>query len=185
MKLVETDTEGPEPAIAEDGPPTPPRPERRRTVTSLVLTLAVLIGTVVAVYAMFPPRHNLLMTTALENHRSAEQPWQLQAPSASELDAWALGVLGGRLSLPRPGGDVAVIGARSLEVLRRTAVLVRYEVGGDEVSYVVQRAGILTRAYRHADGADTIVGWRSGPWICIVIGPAASAERWGPPLGVP
>jgi hypothetical protein len=154
-------------------------------VTSLVLTLAVLIGTVVAVYTMFPPRHNLLMTTALENHRQSEQSWQLQAPSATELDAWALGVLGRRVSLPHPGGDVAVVGARALEVVRRPTVLVRYQIGGVEITYVVQRAGILSSAYRRTDGPDAIVAWRSGPWLCIVIGPSDSAARWGPPLGVP
>ena len=60
MKLIEAESTGP--VEGDEALVTPPRPPRRRVSVSLLFTLTVLIGTVVTIYAMFPARHNVLMT---------------------------------------------------------------------------------------------------------------------------
>ena len=154
MKLVEPEETGP--VEGEDPIVTPPRPPHRRVSVSLLFTLSVLIGTVVTIYTVFPARHGVLLTEAIERHRDASPPWDLVAPSPVELRAWAIGVAG--KDVPLPPGDLPVIGARRLDILNRRAALVRVKVGGDEVSYLVQHArGIAAEPGERTDG-DVHVG---------------------------
>ncbi len=187
MKLVDTDASAPSPE-GDDPPPraTPPRPEHRRVAVSFLFTVAVLAGTVITIYAVFPPRNGLIVSEAVSEHRAAPQGWQLEHPTAVELDAWALAVLGERAPLPRPRGGVDVIGARPLEILRRRAVFVRYRIGADEVSLLIQRARDLpARRISRAEDRDQVEAWRDDPWTVIAVGPAASAAAWRPVVGVP
>jgi hypothetical protein len=172
---------------AEDGPHAepPPRPakplEHRRVSVSLLFTISVLVGVVVSVYALFPVRHNVLMTQALAAHRDAPS-WDLTAPSAGELRAWATGAVGKDAPLPR--ADVAVVGARVVEIFDRPAALIRLRVGGDEVTYLIQHArGIAPDHEERAEGELRAVGWRHGAWTCIGVGPAASAAGWLAAIG--
>ena len=75
MKLVEAEAEGP--IEGETAIVTPPRPPHRRVSVSLLFTLTVLIGTVVAIYLMFPARHNVLLTEAIAQPPATEQAWDL------------------------------------------------------------------------------------------------------------
>lgn len=186
MKLVETDEAGP-PAIEEAPPhPTPPRPEHRRVAVSFLLTLAVLVGTVVTVYTVFPARHNVVVTAAVDEHRRSDQTFQLTKPSGEALASWAVGVLGARLALPGPGAGVDVIGARSIEILERPAALVRYRIGTSEVTLVVQRArDVPKRRVSKQDGDDQIEAWRVEKWTFVAVGPASTAAQWRPAMGVP
>jgi hypothetical protein len=192
MKLVEADAVGP--AAIEEAPPhpTPPRPEHRRVAISFLFTLAVLVGTVVMVYTVFPARHNVVVTDAIAEHRRAAQEWQLVHPGAEELETWALGVLGERVALPPPGAGVAVIGARPIDILNRRAALVRYQIGapvvagGAEVTLVVQRArDVPKRRVSKQDDDDQVEGWRVQKWTFVAVGPAATAAAWKPAMGVP
>lgn len=182
MRLVDPELEGP-PEVEEALPhPTPPRPEHRRVYVSFLFTLAVLVGTVVTVYTVFPARHNVVVTAAVEEHRRSDQPWQLTRPAPEQLATWALGVLGG--DAPLPAGDV--IGARSVEVLKRPAAVIRYRVGAAEVTLFVQRARDMPpRRVRKDDGDDHVEGWRAKKWTFVAVGPAASADAWKAALGVP
>jgi hypothetical protein len=187
MKLVETDADRPE----DEGEPapavTPPRPEKRRAYASLVLTLAVLVGTVVTIYMVFPARQNEATRQAVAAHRRAEQPWQLEAPSRAELEAWTLALVGRDAPLPREGADLTIVGARAIEVLRHQAAFIRFRIGGaHEVSYLVQRTrdAPADRTSR-GDGDDQIEAWRDGGWTVIAIGPGAGADAWRPRVGVP
>ena len=182
MRLVDRELEGP-PEVEEAPPhPTPPRPEHRRVAVSFLFTLAVLVGTVVTVYTVFPARHNVVLTTAIEEHRRADQTWELSRPRSDQLASWAIGVLGGDASLPK--GDV--IGARAVDVLNRRAAVIRYLVGKDEVTLVVQRArDVPPRRVHKDDGDDHVEGWRATHWTFVAVGPAASAEAWKKALGVP
>src|SRR5262245_2254237 len=111
MKLVDTDAIGPS-AIEEAPPhPIPPRPEHRRVAVSFLFTLAVLVGTVVMVYTVFPARHDVVVTAAVDEHRRADRSWQLEHPRPEQVESWAIGVLGGRPPLPTPGPGVAIVGA--------------------------------------------------------------------------
>src|SRR5262249_61966207 len=124
-------------------PPVPrPRPPHRRVSVSLVFTLTVLIGTVVTIYVMFPARHNLLMTEAIVHHAEPGASWDVAAPGADALRAWMIGAIGKDAPLPgdATGAVIPVIGARQLEILNRTAALIRLRIGDDEVRYLVQRA---------------------------------------------
>ena len=194
MKLVETDTEGPGEGVGESlvepGPVTPPRPEHRRAMTSMVLTLSVLTVTVVAIYLRFPPRRNQVVTTAISQHRAERHDWELAAPSADKLEGWAIGVFdanpSARPPLPMPGGRISVIGVKRYEILAHRAAVVRYRVGDDEVSLVVQRAhDVPPRTYEQRDGDDLALGWRSGPWTVVAIGPMATAPFLQKALGIP
>jgi hypothetical protein len=186
MKLVESDAVGP--AAIEEAPPhpTPPRPEHRRVAISFLFTLAVLVGTVVTVYTVFPARHNIVVTTALEEHRRAPQTFQLEHPTAERLQTWALGVLDGPVVLPMPRAGLDVVGARPIEILNRRAAVVRYRIGDAEITLVVQRARDMPkRRVSRADGDDQVEGWRVQKWTFVAVGPAASAAAWKPALGVP
>ncbi len=185
MKLIDTDdaddASHPEPPVR----PTPPRPEKRQAMVSLLFTITVLVGTVVAVFTIFPERHNEILSTTIHAHRKPEA-WDLTRPDDATLAVWARGVLGDAPPLPAPGADLVPIGAHDLDILGRRAALVRYRLGGDELTYLVQRArDIPPRRERRRDGDDDAEGWRNGPWTCVVVGPAKSADAWRPRMGVP
>jgi hypothetical protein len=178
MKLVETELPHGDEEVSEA--PRPPRPERRRVYVSLILTLGVLVATVVAVYLAFPKRDNELMTEAIEAHRR-RGPFQLEGPTAAELKAWTVGVVGD--TVPWPPGKV--IGTWQIRILRRPAALVRFASGTGEVTLMAVRAwDAPPRRYRRQDGDDLAVSWRRGPWTLVMIGPATSAERWEAEFGV-
>jgi hypothetical protein len=176
MKLVEEEVTGP--VEGDDALVTPPRPPHRRVSVSLLFTLTVLIGTVVAIYLTLPERNNLLLSEAIDHHREAAPAWDLTAPSAAELRAWAIGVAGKDVPLPPP--DAAVIGARRLEILHRGAALVRVRVGADDVTYLVQHArGIVPDRTERTDGDLRAIAWRHGPFACIAVGADATSAAWG------
>ena len=182
MKLVEAESEGP--VEGDDALVTPPRPPHRRVSVSLLFTLSVLIGTVVTIYTVVPPRHNLLLTEAIEHYREGEPAWDLAAPTAPELRAWAIGVIG--KDVPLPVAAAAIIGARRIEILNRHAAVIRLQLGGDLVTYVVTRArGIAPDHSERVDGDVRAVGWRRGPFTCIGVGPDATAKTWLAALGAP
>lgn len=185
MKLVDTDDDDP---AAHPEPPvraTPPRPAKRQVTVSLLLTVTILVGTVIAVFTIFPERHNELITSTIAAHR-AQAEWEITSPPDAEVKVWARAVLGEAPPLPETSASIAPVGARSLTILARRAALIRYRVGDSEVSYLVQRArDIPKRRVRMTDGSDAIEAWRRGPWTCVVVGPAATADRWRPVIGVP
>jgi hypothetical protein len=177
MKLVEAEAVGP--VEGEDAVITPPRPPHRRVSVSLLFTLAVLVGTVVAIYQVFPARHNVLVTEAIDRHRDPPQAWDLATPSTGELRAWALGV-GGK-GVPLPDVSATVLGARRVELFDRGAALIRTRVGADEVTYIVQRARrIFPEDYHRTDGDLHAVAWTKGPFACVAVGPDATLSAWLP-----
>ena len=186
MKLVDTDQVGPQ--EIEEAPPhaTPPRPEHRRVAVSFLFTLAVLVGTVVTVYTVFPARHNVLVTTALAEHRRAPQEWELERPRPAELASWSIGVLGGRPPLPEASSGIDVVGARAIDVLDRRAAVIGYRIGGGDVTLIVQRAhDVPPRRISRDDGDDRVESWRDKKWTIVVVGPTSSVATWAPFLGVP
>jgi len=175
MKLVEAESTGP--VEGDAALVTPPRPLHRRVSVSLLFTLTVLIGTVVTIYAMFPARHNVLVTEAIDRHRDADPIWELTTLNAVELRAWAFGVAGKDVPLPR--NDLAVVGVRHVTVLNQPAALIRLRVGDDDVTYVVQHArGIAPDRAERQDGELRAVSWHKGPFAIVVVGPDATAAHW-------
>ena len=139
-----------------------------------LFTLTVLTGTVVAIYMMFPARHHVLLTEAIEQH-GLEQAWDLTTPAPAELRAWAIGLVGKGAPVP----EAAPLGARDLEVLGRRAALMRVAVGGEEVTYLVQRArGITPKREERVEGEVLAVAWRSGKFSCVAVGPKATSKAW-------
>lgn len=176
MKLVEAEAEGP--IEGEDAVVTPPRPPHRRVSISLLFTLTVLTGTVVTIYMAFPARHHVLLTEAVAHHRR-DPAWDLTSPSTGELRAWLLGVVGKDAPLPK----LAPIGVRDIEVLDRRAALMRFAVGADEVTFVVQHArGIGPARTERTDGDLRAIAWRRGRFSWAVVGPAATAGTWLAPF---
>lgn len=185
MKLVETDEDDPSAHPEPPVRPTPPRPEKRQAMASLLFTVAVLAGTVVAVFTIFPERHNEILESTIAAHR-ANEPWDVAAPDDPTLVVWSRGVLGDAVPLPASGPDLVAIGGRDLTILGRRAALIRYKHGGGEVSYLVQRGRDIPRRREHRkDGEHVADAWRNGEWTCVVVGPAATADAWRPRLGVP
>jgi hypothetical protein len=177
MKLVEAEAIGP--VEGEDAIVTPPRPPHRRVSVSLLFTLAVLTGTVVAVYLVFPARHNVLVTEALSRHREPPPAWDLAAPNARELRAWAIGVAG--KDVPLPEAQVSYLGARRLELFQRGAALIRMKIGTDDVTYLVQHVrGIAPEHLDRIDGELRAIAWTRGPFACVAVGPGATVEHWLP-----
>lgn len=175
MKLVEAEAVGP--VEGDDALVTPPPPPHRRVSVSLVLTLSVLVGTVVTIYLAFPPRHNVLVTEAIAQHRDAAPAWDVVAPTARDLRTFALGVFGSDAPLPAPASRI--VGARRLDVLDRGALLVRLKIGDDDVTYLVQHArGIAPDHSERRDGELRAVSWRRGPFACVAVGADASAAVW-------
>jgi len=175
MNLVEAEETGP---VEGDAPlVTPPRPPHRRVSVSLLFTLTILIGTVVAIYLRFPARHNQLMTEAMAAHEEAEPTWDLVAPTPIELKAWAIGVVGKDPPLPLPATKIT--GARKVTIFSRDAALIGTEVGGEKVTYFLQRAqGIAPDHAERSDGDTQGVSWKKGAYLCIGVGPAASEKTW-------
>ncbi len=173
MKLVEAEETGP--VEGEDAIVTPPRPPHRRVSVSLVFTLTMLVGTVVAIYSVFPARHNVLVSEAIAHHR--EPPaWDLVTPSATELRAWVIGVVGKDVPLPAASA-ASVLGAQRLKVNDRNTALVRFRIGDDEVTYLVQHMhGIAPDDVERDDDDLHAVLWTRGPFVCIAVGPKASAR---------
>lgn len=178
MKLVEAEDVGP--VEGDDALITPPRPPHRRVSVSLVFTLSVLVGLVVTIYVVFPARHNVLATTALAHHREAQPAWDLTAPSPTELHAWTIGVVGKDAPLP----SLPAIGARRIDILERHAALIRFQVGSDEVTYIVGHAARISPEHSELEDGDLrVVVWPRGPFVCAGVGPDATASTWLHALG--
>lgn len=175
MKLVEAEAEGP---VEGEAPVvTPPRPPHRRVSVSFLFTLTVLIGTVVTIYLTFPARHNVLVTEAIEQHRATELEWDLENPAPDVFRAWLLGVVGS--DPPLPLFSARVIAARQIVVFERRAAVVRLAVGSDEITYLVQRTrGIAPPRNERTDENLRAVAWRRGKFICVAVGPIATAASW-------
>jgi hypothetical protein len=177
VKLVEAEDEGP--IEGEEAVVTPPRPPHRRVSISLLFTLTVLTGTVVAIYMAFPARNNVLLTEAIAQHREAES-WDLARPTLAELRAWSTGVVGKDAPLPKVE---TIVGARAIEILDRRAAVVRFTVDGDEVTYLVQHnRGIAPAHSERVDGDLKAIAWRRGKYISVAVGPDAATARWLAPV---
>jgi hypothetical protein len=175
MKLVEAESTGP--VEGDAAQVTPPRPPHRRVSVSLVFTLTVLIGTVVTIYAMFPARHNQLMTEAIAHHIDPGAAWDLTGPSSDALRAWMIGAVG--KDTPLPAGTAQVIGARQFDILNRAAALIRLRVGADDVTYLVQRArGIAPEGAERVEGPLRAIAWRKGRFTVVAVGADATAASW-------
>lgn len=176
MKLVEAESTGP--VEGDAAQVTPPRPLHRAVSVSLIFTLAVLVGTVATIYAVFPARHNVLVTKAIELHRDPAS-WDLTAPSLAELRAWMTGVVGKAPPVPKDTPDVSVIGAAEMQIFKRAAAVVRLRVGGDEVTYLVQHArGISPEHAEREDGELRAIEWRVGLYTVIAVGADGDAKQW-------
>jgi hypothetical protein len=174
MNLVEAEETGP---VEGDEPlVTPPRPPHRRVSVSLVFTLSVLIGTVVTIYTVFPARHNVLVTDAIAAHRDPGPAWDLAAPPAGELRAWAIGVAGP--GVPLPPASATVLGARKVVILHRPAALIRLRAGGTELSFLVQHARLAPAHADRVDGDVRAVWWTEGHFTIVVVGPASHDAPW-------
>jgi hypothetical protein len=174
MNLVEAEAVGP--IEGEDAVVTAPRPPHRRVSVSLLFTLSVLIGTVVTIYVVLPARHDVLATEAFARHRDSGA-WDLEAPTAAELRAWAIGVVG--KGVPLPTESMQIVGARRVDVLKRGAALMRLQLGADQVTYLVQHArGIAPIHVEHKDGDLRASVWRRGKFTIVVVGPDATAAAW-------
>lgn len=173
MNLVEAESTGP---IEGDNPlVTPPRPPHRRVSVSLLFTLTVLIGTVVAIYLRFPTRNTVLMEEALQRHNDQTAAWDLVNPTAGELRAWAIGVVGRLPPLPKD----SVTGARDLEVLGHRAAMMRVVIDGEPITYLVQFTRVIAPEYSdHTVGGLHAIAWRQGLFTCAAVGPEPSAKHW-------
>lgn len=172
MKLVEAESEGP--VEGDAAVVTPPRPPHRGVSVSLLFTLSVLIGLVVTIYMVFPARHNVFAQRAIALHR--EPPaWDLASPSPEALGAWAIGAVGKGAPVPA----LPALGASRIDVLERPAAAIRLRVGGDEVTYVVGHAGRISPEQQELhDGELRAVTWVHGAFVCVAVGPEASAATW-------
>jgi hypothetical protein len=178
MHLVEAEAIGP--IEGEEPVVLPPRPPHRRVSVSFLFTMSVLIGTVVLIYVLLPARHDLLVTEAISHHRDPGA-WDLEGPTPSEVHAWVIG-LGGK-DFPMPKEMPPVIGARRLEILKRRAALLRFKVGSDDVTYLVQHArGIGPDHVGRDDGDLHAEARRRGKFTIVAVGPAATAKTWIPVL---
>ncbi len=175
MNLVEAEATGP---IEGDTPlVTPPRPPHRRVSVSLLFTLTVLVGTVVAIYLRFPTRNSVLMSETLQQHREPTAAWDLTRPTTGELRAWATGMLGKDPPLPAD----TVIGVRDLEVLGHRAAVMRFVLEGETLTYLVQYTRVIAPDHsERVDGDLHAIAWRQGPFTCVAVGPEAGSARWIP-----
>lgn len=174
MHLVEAEATGP--IEGEDAIVTPPRPPHRRVSVSLLFTLTVLIGTVVAIYVGFPPRHHVLMTEAIAAHREAAPVWDLVQPTAVELRAFVAGAVGGK-DVPLPVGVVE--GARRIEVLKKSTAVIRYRVATEPVTYVVQRAASVgPDLTERTDDELRAITWQTGAFRFVLVGNDKTAAAW-------
>lgn len=174
MHLVEAEAVGP--IEGDDALVTPPRPPHRRVSVSLLFTLSVLTGTVVAIYLLLPARHDLMVTEAIAHHAEAGA-WDLENPTPAELRAWSIGVVG--KGAPLPNDAVKVVGAKRLQILKRGAALIRLDIAGEHVTYLVAHArGIPSQHVIRKEGELRAEGWRRGVFTCVAVGPEASAQTW-------
>jgi hypothetical protein len=133
---------------------------------------------VTAIYLLLPLRHDVLVTEAIDHHRTAGA-WDLEAPRAPVLRAWAMGVAG--KDVPLPSEAMQVIGARRLDILKRGAALIRLQVGSDQITYLVQHARGISRDHVVRDDGDLHAeAWRRGKYTVVTVGPAATAKSWVP-----
>jgi hypothetical protein len=176
VKLVEAEATGP--IEGEEAIVTPPRPPHRRVSVSLVFTICVLAGLVTTIYLVFPARHRAIVGEAIARHRDASPTWDLVAPTAGELHAWAVGVAGRDVPLPPP--SLPVIGAVRASLDDTAAI--RLKVGDDVVTYLVQRGRGVAPGDERDDGELRAFEWRVGGYACVAVGPASSAARWRPLL---
>lgn len=176
MKLIDTDVPG-----HEEEPPirvTVSVPEKRRAAVSLLFTLAVLGGTVGAVFRLFPARDREIVDEAVESHRHPGR-WELENPDDAQLQAWAIGALG--LTPPLPAAPA--MGARSLTILRHRSAVIRYRLPEGEVTYLVQRSRELRQRGLHLDDESLAIdAGHLGEWSRVTVGPAATASTWQPRL---
>jgi hypothetical protein len=179
MHLVEAEDVGP---IEGDAPAvTPPRPPHRRVSVSLLFTLSVLTGLVVAIYTLLPARQDEIITEALRQHRIAEPTWDLAAPTPKELRAWAIGVVG--KDVPLPAETNHIVGARRIEVVHRAAALMRLRIDGNPITVLVQHSrGIRPEHVERTEGDLRALSWRRGKFTFVAVGPAATAGTWVPAL---
>ncbi len=176
MKLVDAEitqeTEG-APDI-----PRPPRPARRRVYTSLLVTLTVLIGTVAAIYIIFPNRNNELLTWAVGLHLDASEP-DLVSPTGTEIRAWSQGIFGEPVPWPEVDAELVPTSATVVRVFKRDLALVRYQLGGQAVSVAFWRArDAPPRVLRRTEDGLHVVSWRRKRFTCIAIGPDDSKATW-------
>jgi len=182
MRFVETDIQH----LGDDAPvTTPPRPEHRRVYTSLVFTFSVLAATVTAVYTLFPARDNELLTVAVEQHH-APSDWELLKPSATELLAWGVGVVGTGAPFPTTLQGAELLGVRATRVFNRPMAMARYKLETGPLSYFVLRShDAVPRSYQRKEGALHVVSWRKGKWTMVAVGPASARASWAHFLGAP
>lgn len=174
MHLVEAEAVGP--IEGDDALVTPPRPPHRRVSVSLLFTLSVLTGTVVAIYLLLPARNNVMVTEAIAHHEDADA-WDLENPTHAELRAWSIAAVG--KGAPLPSEAVKVVGAKRLQILKRGAALIRLEVAGEHVTYLVAHArGIPSKHVTRREGALRAEAWRRGVFTCVAVGPDASSQTW-------
>lgn len=175
MSLVEAEAVGPiegdEPAV------TPPRPPHRRVSVSLLFTLSVLTGLVVTIYTVLPNRRDEVVTETVRQHRAEVQTWDLEAPTATELHAWAIGVVG--KGAPLPNETTPIVGARRIEILKRPAAVIRLKIGNEPITYLVQHSrGIAPKHVTRADGDLHAEAWRRGTFTIVAVGPQSSVRDW-------
>ncbi len=165
--------------------PRPPRPARRRVYTSLLVTLTVLVGTVAVIYAVFPNRHNEILTWAVEAHLDTSNP-DLSSPSGNEIRAWSQGIFGETVPWPEVDATLVPTSASVVSVFKRDLALVRYDFEGDAVSLAFWRArDAPPRTLRRTEDGLYVVSWRRKRFTCIAIGPEASRDRWKKRFGAP
>ncbi len=185
MKLIESDAVSPrdeDPAVER---PVPPPPVRRRVSVSLLFSLSVLVGTVVAIYLIFPARDNVLVTESVRAHRLGPTEDALREPTFGELAAWSLGSM--KRTVPWPQVSGASIGwARSIEVLNHQALAAHYQLPEGEVTVVIERArDAVPRRYTRTEEELLIDSWQSGRWTVVAVGRAEGSDVWRHTLGVP
>ncbi len=62
----------------------------------------------------------------------------------------------------------------------------RFKVGDDEVTYLVQHMrGIAPEHLVRDDDDLRAIAWTTGPFACIAVGPKATAAAWQKALRVP
>jgi hypothetical protein len=166
MKLVESDAEGPQ---IEESITTPPKPEKRRVSISLLFTLGVLIGTVVTIYGLLPARHNLLMTEAIAAHQQDSASFDLVSPSQGELRAWMIGAVGRDAPVVQLAG-VEPAAATVVSIHRRNAAVVRYRLGTEVVTVLVQHAKGWSPSRASRDSGSVHAEMRlAGQWTVVVV----------------
>lgn len=175
MHLVEAEDVGP---IEGDAPAvTPPRPPHRRVSVSLVFTLSVLTGLVVAIYTLLPLRHDEIITVALREHRASASAWDLTSPTPAELRAWTIGVVG--KDVPALADGMTILGARRIEIVHRPAALVRAQIHGEPVTLVIQHSrGIAPERIERDEGDLRALSWRRERFRFVAVGSSTTAATW-------